>query len=256
MQIEENHILIQESSIYYKKITPKHATNTLVLLHDSLGCTVLWRDWIENLAQNLNVSVLSYDRRGYGKSSSYTVTRPINYLEQEAEILDELIDELHLKNVHLFGFSDGASVATIYAGMFPNKIHSLTIEGVHVLIEPQTLEGVKIAKNTLETTKIASVLAKYHGNKVMDLYLAWTDTWLNESHQTWNIEHFIEKIKVPILVFQGEHDEFGSAAQMNAFDVAANVKKYLVSDAGHTAHKDKKEEVFELVTSFIKQNLV
>ena len=164
MKIEENHILIQNSSIYYKKVSPKNATNTLVLLHDSLGCTVLWRDWLDILAQELNVSVLSYDRRGYGKSSNYTVPRPINYLEQEAEILNELIEKLELKNVHLFGFSDGASVATIYAGMFPDKIHSLTIEGVHVLIEQETLAGIRQAKHTLETTQIAKVLEKYHGS--------------------------------------------------------------------------------------------
>ena len=160
MKIEENHILIQNSSIYYKKVTPQNATNTLILLHDSLGCTVLWRDWLDILAQELNVSVLSYDRRGYGKSSNYTVPRPINYLEQEAQILDELIEKLELKNVHLFGFSDGASVATIYAGMFPDKIHSLTIEGVHVLIEQETLAGIRQAKHTLETTQIAKVLEK------------------------------------------------------------------------------------------------
>nr|WP_297306123.1 alpha/beta hydrolase [uncultured Flavobacterium sp.] len=256
MHIEENYILIQNSSLYYKKISPENATNTLVLLHDSLGCTVLWRDWLDLLAQELNVTVVSYDRRGYGKSDNYTIPRPINYLEQEAEILDELIQKLELQNVHLFGFSDGASIATIYAGMFPNKIHSLTIEGVHVLIEEATLEGVRQAKKTLETTQIAKVLEKYHGDKVMDLYLAWTETWLAEEHQTWNIEHFISKIIVPTLVIQGEFDEFGSAAQMDAFDVVKRVEKYWVKDAAHTAHKEKKEEVFKKITSFIKQHLV
>lgn len=256
MQIEENYISIQNSSIYYKKISPKKATNTLILLHDSLGCTVLWRDWLDLLAQELNITVVSYDRRGYGKSDNYTIPRPINYLEQEAEILDELIQQLELKNVHLFGFSDGASVATIYAGMFPNKIHSLTIEGVHVLLEEVTLEGVRQAKKTLKTTQIAKVLEKYHGDKVMDLYLAWTETWLAEKHQTWNIEHFIPEIKVPILLIQGEFDEFGSSAQMDAFDVANQVEKYWVNGAGHTAHKENKDEVLKKITSFIKQHLV
>ena len=256
MQIQEGHVLIQNTSLYYKKVAPQNATNTIVLLHDSLGCTVLWRDWLDLLAQELNAIVVSYDRRGYGKSDNYTIPRPINYLEQEAEILDELIQKLELKNVHLFGFSDGASVATIYAGMFPNKIHSLTIEGVHVLLEETTLEGVRQAKKTLETTQIAKVLEKYHGDKVMDLYLAWTETWLSEKHQSWNIEHFIPKIEVPILVIQGEFDEFGSAAQMDAFDVAPQVEKYWVIGAGHTAHKEKKDEVFERITSFIKQHLV
>lgn len=258
MQIEEDYILIQNSSIYYKKVSPNKATNTLILLHDSLGCTVLWRDWLDILAQELNVNVLSYDRRGYGKSSVYQVPRLIDYLEQEAEILNDLIDSLKLDKVHLFGFSDGASIATIYAGMFPNKINSLIVEGVHVLIEEETLNGVRQAQKILETTKIAQVLEKYHGVKVMDLYLAWTDTWLKESHQIWNIEHFIPEIKVPVLVIQGEFDEFGSLAQMDAFDKVSlsTVEKYLVKGAAHTAHKEKKDEVFEKITSFINQNII
>ncbi|HUH25029.1 MAG TPA: alpha/beta hydrolase, partial [Flavobacterium sp.] len=187
----EQLVFIQNTNIYYKKWTVKNPRSTIVLLHDSLGCTVLWREWPEELAQHLQCNVISYDRRGYGKSDNYTTPRPIDYLEQEAKILEELVAVWKLEHPILFGFSDGASVATIYAGMFPEKIKGLIIEGVHVLIEKETLEGVRKAQETLETTNIAKALAKYHSDKVFDLYYAWTKTWLSEAHQSWNIEHFI-----------------------------------------------------------------
>lgn len=253
VQQTEHTVFIKTSNIYYKKWEVENPKNTIILLHDSLGCTVLWREWPQELAEILNVNVISYDRRGYGKSDNYTIPRPINYLEQEAEILEELRAYWQIEKPVLFGFSDGASVATIYAGMFADKIKGLIVEGVHVLIEEVTLNGVRKAQKTLETTNISRALAKYHGDKVFDLYYAWTKTWLSEQHQSWNIEHFIPKIKVPILVIQGENDEFGSMNQVNAFDNAVvKVEKLIVPNARHTAHKENKQLVFETIVKFVE----
>ncbi len=256
INVSEQEVFIQTSNIYFKKWTVAKARNTIVLLHDSLGCTTLWREWPEELATALNCNVISYDRRGYGKSQNYTQKRRLNYLEQEAEILNDLIDHWELECPVIFGFSDGASVAAIYAGMFPETLKMLIIEGVHVLIEEKTLEGVREAQHMLETTKIAQVLEKYHGNKVHDLYGAWTQTWLSDEHQGWNIEHFIPRIKVPILVIQGEFDEFGSMAQVDAFDAASGtVEKCIVKGAAHTAHKEEKAYVFAVVEQFVNKHL-
>lgn len=253
VQQSEHFVFIKTSNIYYKIWEVAQPLATLVLLHDSLGCTVLWREWPEELAQALNINVISYDRRGYGKSDNYTEPRPIDYLEQEAEILDELMQHWQIEKPVLFGFSDGASVATIYGGMFPDKISGLIVEGVHVLIEEVTLKGIREAQKTLETTNISRALTKYHGDKVFDLYHAWTKTWLSDQHQSWNIEHFIPKIQVPILVVQGENDEFGTMNQVNAFDNAVvSVEKLIVPNVGHTAHKEEKIVVFDAVVGFIE----
>lgn len=256
IQEHEDFVLIESSNIYYKKWQVNTPKQTLILLHDSLGCTTLWREWGRELAEYLSINVISYDRRGYGKSDNYTVPRPIDYLEQESQILNELIKHWQLENPILFGFSDGASVATIYAGLFPNNIAALIIEGVHVLIEDVTLQGVKKAQETFETTNIARALSKYHGDKVKDLYYAWTKTWLSDAHQSWNIEHFIPKIKVPILIVQGEFDEFGSMNQVNAFDKAkVHVEKLIVKDAAHTAHKENKSLVFDTICTFVNKQI-
>ncbi|WKW45582.1 alpha/beta hydrolase [Myroides sp. JBRI-B21084] len=254
--IIEESVFIQTTQLYYKKWLVKNAKNTIVLLHDSLGCTALWREWPLELALTLNCNVIAYDRRGYGKSDNYTVKRPIDYLEQEALILKDFLEYWQVKNPILFGFSDGASVATIFAGMFPDQLKILIIEGVHVLIEKETLKGIVQAEELLHNTQIAKVLKKYHGDKVYDLYYAWTKTWLSDAHQSWNIEHFIPKITVPVLVIQGEFDEFGTMNQVNAFDKAAGfVQKCIVYGVAHTAHKDQKDFVFSTITQFITNHL-
>ncbi len=252
----EQTVFVQTSNIYFKKWEVQNPRNTIVLLHDSLGCTVLWREWPEELAKQLNCNVISYDRRGYGKSDNYTVKRPIDYLEQEAGILKDLLNYWQIEKPILFGFSDGASVATIFAGMFPKNIELLIIEGVHVLIEAETLKGIVEAENILQTTQIAKALQKYHGDKVYDLYYAWTKTWLSKEHQSWNIEHFIPNIIVPTLVIQGEFDEFGSMKQVDAFDKSSGiVQKLIVANAKHTAHKEQKSLVFSTITQFINTHL-
>lgn len=252
----EETVFIQTSKLYYKNWSVENPLKTIVLLHDSLGCTVLWREWPEELAMALNCNVISYDRRGYGNSENYTVKRPIDYLEQEAVILNDLLQYWQVEQPVLFGFSDGASVATIYAGMYPQNTTLLIVEGVHVLIEKETLQGVREAEEMLHNTQIAKALQKYHGDKVYDLYYAWTKTWLSSAHQSWNIEHFIPRITVPILVIQGELDEFGSMNQVNAFDKASGiVQKCIVSGAKHTAHKEEKAFVFSTITQFVNTHI-
>ncbi|WP_217605691.1 alpha/beta fold hydrolase [Chitinophaga sp. GbtcB8] len=64
---------------------------TIVLLHDSLGCIELWRDFPKNLGALADCNVLAYDRLGYGKSGPFiTLKRDNNYLEIEADILPEV----------------------------------------------------------------------------------------------------------------------------------------------------------------------
>src|SRR6218665_2228135 len=89
---------------------------TIVFLHDSLGCIELWRDWPLKLAEATQCNVLIYDRLGYGQSAPMpTADRPINYLELEADVLMELLVELKISDVILFGHSDGGSIALIAA---------------------------------------------------------------------------------------------------------------------------------------------
>ncbi|MCL6467607.1 MAG: alpha/beta hydrolase, partial [Ralstonia sp.] len=42
----------------------------IVLLHDSLGCVALWRDFPQRLAQSTGHAVIAYDRLGFGRSDA------------------------------------------------------------------------------------------------------------------------------------------------------------------------------------------
>ena len=62
----------------------------IVFLYDSLGSVQLWRDFPARLSEATQCNVLAYDRLGYGKSYPMpTHERPVNYMELEADVLND-----------------------------------------------------------------------------------------------------------------------------------------------------------------------
>ncbi len=43
--------------------------NTIVLLHEGLGCIEMWKDWPKKLADRVKVNLVVYSRLGMGQSS-------------------------------------------------------------------------------------------------------------------------------------------------------------------------------------------
>ena len=53
-----------------------------------------------------------YSRAGYGKSSTVTLPRPLDYMQREAtDVLPKLLDAIGFRRGILLGHSDGATIA-------------------------------------------------------------------------------------------------------------------------------------------------
>lgn len=198
-----------------------------------------------------------YDRQGYGKSSPLiNPHRSNDYLEMEAEILSHLIAKLKLQNVILFGHSDGGSIALIAAAKYPRLVRCAIVEAAHVFVEQVTLDGIRSMKNAYETTDLRRRLERYHGDKTDTIFKAWTETWLGNDFSEWNIEHFLPDIHCPLLFIQGDQDEYGTAAQVQAVarQVCGIVRTSLIPAVHHTPHKQVESEVISCTTAFIKSN--
>jgi pimeloyl-ACP methyl ester carboxylesterase len=242
------------TEIAFQKINHYPNQPTIIFLHDSLGCMELWRDFPQQLAEKTKCNVILYDRQGYGKSCAFSYEkRDVNYLEQEADILAELLDFWKIENAILFGFSDGGSIALIFAAKYPEKTIGIITEGAHIFVEEITLNGIRKAVLQYETTKLKQKLERYHGDKVDDLFNAWTKTWTSEEYQDWNIEHWVQQIECKSLIIQGENDEFGSLDQVEKIvsQTKGHSQALLIPNAGHTAHRENPEIVLEESTQFI-----
>lgn len=242
--------------IAIKRIDNYPGRPTIVFLHDSLGCITLWRDFPQKLGELTNCNVLVYDRQGYGKSCSFTYSkRDNNYMEQEADILNDLLNHWKIDQAILFGHSDGGSIALISAAKYPTKIMGIIAEGAHIFVEDITINGIKEAIDCYQTTDLKTKLEKYHGAKTEEMFWAWAGTWTTEEFKNWNIESFLPSIQYPSLIIQGEADEYGTLKQVEntISQVNGQIEKYIVPNVGHTPHKEVPKLVLEKSTKFINQ---
>ncbi|MEM1300768.1 MAG: alpha/beta fold hydrolase, partial [Pseudomonadota bacterium] len=100
---------------------------TILLLHEGLGCVALWRDFPARLAAATGLSVVAYSRAGYGASDPCPLPRPLDYMEQEARRLTEILNALGLDHHVLVGHSDGASIAALAAADSPPGLLGLAL---------------------------------------------------------------------------------------------------------------------------------
>ncbi|MGB3464187.1 MAG: alpha/beta hydrolase [Cyclobacteriaceae bacterium] len=238
----DQYLSIDGSEIFVREIhlKAKHPL-TIVFLHDSLGCVTLWRDLPEKLVRATGMNALLYDRKGYGKSTGYHADdkRKSDYMADEADLLHVLLKKLAIGKCILFGHSDGATIALLAAAKYPDIVQGLIISGPHIYVEPITQKGVAETYQAYYATDMKQRLEKYHGERTDALVNIWADIWLSESFSTWNIKREISSIACPMLIIQGEEDEFGTLQQVydivNLVDGKCDI--LIIPDAGHTPYR-------------------
>lgn len=250
----QQQIILNGVSLYVSHIQENSSRPTIVFLHDSLGCTLLWRDFPAVLGNHTGSNVLAYDRQGYGASAPFSDTKRDNsYLEKEADLLQELLQATGITDAILFGHSDGGSIALIAAAKYPERIKGVITVGAHIFVEEITLQGIRTAATRYRTTELKQRLEKYHGDKTDALFQAWTETWLGAEFRNWNIEHFLPQIICPVLIIQGEDDEYGSLQQVyrTVKQVSGPATELIIPHSGHSPHKEFKGMVLKEAAAFI-----
>jgi pimeloyl-ACP methyl ester carboxylesterase len=224
----------------------------IVMLHEGLGSVSLWRDLPQRLAERTRCTVVAYSRYGYGRSELLTERREPEYMHHEGEIvLPGLLAELEIELPVLFGHSDGASIALICAGANPELVRALVLEAPHVFVEQISVRSIAEAKTAYATSDLPAKLARHHADADATFY-GWNDIWLDARFRAWNIEPYADHVRCPVLMIQGDADEYGTTAQLDA--IAARVPQtetLLVPGAGHSPHRDAPELVIERIVSFV-----
>ncbi len=91
----------------------------------------------------------------------------------------------------------------------------LILEAPHVFVEDLSVASITLAKDQYQTTNMRPKLARYHKH-VDETFWGWNDIWLDPEFRSWNIEEYLPAIRCPILCIQGEEDEYGTIAQVEA----------------------------------------
>src|ERR1700674_5392578 len=226
---------------------------TLVLLHEGLGSLSMWKEFPQNLADRTGYGVLVYSRPGYGQSDPVDLPRPLTYMHDEArEILPAVLDQAGVRKAILIGHSDGASIATIYAGGRQDfRVRGLVLIAPHVFVEDVGIRSVAAAKVAYETGELRARLAGYHRNVDVAFY-GWNDAWLDPAFRAWRIDDCVAHVRVPILVVQGEADEYGTLAQVRRIEDEAYcpVDVVMLAGCGHSPQADAPDATLDAIAEF------
>ncbi len=260
MRLDDSGFLtVGAQTLEYRMIGPPPGeTPTLVMLHEGLGCVGLWGDFPDKLQKATGAGVFVYSRAGYGQSSPVTLPRPLTYMHDEArETLPALLDAIGFRDGILIGHSDGASIAAIYAGSHQDhRLRGLVLIAPHFFTEDAGIASIVEAKKAYETTDLRTRLARWHKDPD-NAFHGWNGAWLDPGFRQWDITEQLAYIRVPILIVQGEGDQYGTVAQIEVAerDCYCPVEVALLPGARHSPQREAPEITLEAISEFVKRAL-
>jgi pimeloyl-ACP methyl ester carboxylesterase len=228
------------------------ADATVVMLHEGLGSIAMWKDFPERVAETTGCGVLVYSRYGHGKSDCLAEKRAVDFMHHEAKVvLPELLGQLEIQRPILFGHSDGGSIALIYAGTRPEQVRALILEAPHVFVEEFGLRSTVAIRKVYESSDLREKLSRYHQH-ADEMFHGWNDIWLDPKFRGWNIEEYLGTISCPTLVIQGENDEYGTVAHVEAIQRGvAGAQALILPRCGHSPHRDQPELTLDAISKFV-----
>ena len=250
----EGFIEIGASRLEYRMVGPHpDEAATFVLLHEGLGSVGLWGDFPDRLAAATGLGVFAYSRAGYGRSSASVMPRRISFMHEEArDVLPLVLDAIGLRRGVLLGHSDGASIATIYAGsVADHRIGGLVLLAPHFFTEAFGVAEIARMRALYATGDLRAKLARWHQDPDNAFY-SWSGPWLDPEFRKWDITEELAHIRVPMLIIQGEDDQYGTLDQVETAKQACQcpLETVILPGVRHIPHREAAEETLRAIVDF------
>ncbi|WP_313069692.1 alpha/beta hydrolase [Melaminivora sp.] len=226
----------------------------IVLLHDSLGCIALWRDFPALLAQSTGRAVIAYDRPGFGQSEPRSDRLPADFVAREAvEAFAAVREQLGLEDFIVFGHSVGGGMAVHCAARYPKACRALITESAQAFVEERTREGIRQAQAAFADPGERARLQRHHGDRTDWVLDAWIGTWLSPRFADFSLRDVLPQVRCPALVLHGSEDEYGSEAhpRLIAGHLGGPAQVHILPGTGHVPHRECPQQVLGLVTDFL-----
>ena len=225
--------------------------SALVLLHEGLGSVGLWRGFPNALARATGRRTVAFSRHGHGQSDPPPKRRTPTFMHEEAlELLPELLAALRIDKPVLVGHSDGASIALIYAAHHPAE--GVVAIAPHVFVEDICLAEIRLAREAYETGDLRERLARHHRDPDA-AFFGWNDVWLDPEFPSWDITSEVTRVTCPLLLIQGERDQYGTMAQLDAIEERARGPVRRVHlDCQHSPPTERPDETVAAIAEFAR----
>jgi pimeloyl-ACP methyl ester carboxylesterase len=227
---------------------------TIVLLHEALGSVSHWRGFPDRLAERCQMDVLLYSRLGHGHSEGPPAERTRRYFEhQSLAVLPALLAAFAIQRPVLLGHSEGAAIALIYAASHPENARALVLESPILGAEPASAAGMAMAERAWRETDFRQRLARHHRDPDA-VFAAWLSIRNSDTLLSLPLETHLPPVHCPVLVLQGERDEYATSLQTDALrPLATQMHLVRLVDIGHTPHREQPELVLEWIGDFLSR---
>jgi len=212
---------------------------TIVLIHGFSLNHSMWKDQVELLKEKYHV--LTYDMRGFGKSSSPDL--PYSHHED----LKTLLDFLDISKTHLVGLSLGGEVAIDFTLTYQDLVYSLTLVDSSIGGYKSTVDwnvhpeqGLNKAKENWLNHEVFAQTQKNEEafkllTKIATDYSGWH--WFNKDPRkklSPSVLEQLEKIKVITQAITGEQDLSYYQEMANTLgSKIKNSQKVTIPSSGH-----------------------
>jgi pimeloyl-ACP methyl ester carboxylesterase len=243
----------------YRRVGPRpDAAPMLVLLHEGLGSVAVWNSFPDELAAATGAGVLAFSRAGYGRSSPAKLPRPVSFMYEEArQVLPRVLDAIGFKRGLLVGHSDGATIATIYAGSIQDhRVRGLVLMAPHFFTEEMGLAEIARAKRAFETGTLRAKLERLHADPD-NAFHNWCDPWLDPEFRQLDLTDALAHIRVPILIVQGEDDQYGTVRQIEVAqqECYCPVEGVLLPGTRHAPYREAPVATLRATAGFVNRLL-
>jgi pimeloyl-ACP methyl ester carboxylesterase len=245
---------IGRAQLEYRMIGPRpDAAPTIVMLHEGLGSVALWGEFPDHLAAATGAGIFLYSRAGYGNSSAGPMPRTVGFMHEEArEVLPRVLDAIGFRRGLLLGHSDGASIAAIYAGSVQDhRVRGLVLIAPHFFTEDMGIAEIERARQAFTRGDFRAKLARWHAD-VECAFRSWSEPWLHPDFRKWSLTEELGYIRVPILIVQGEQDQYGTVRQIEVAkeECYCPVDAVLLPGIRHAPHREAPEATLRAVAEF------
>lgn len=242
---------------------------TVVFVNGAAMTTNGWTPFLKALRKNYKVLLLDLLDQGRTK----TIKKDYR-LEDQADIINLLLEELNIDNIHLAGMSYGGKVSLTFALKYMDKLKSLSLINTDCYNSNFTRELSRSwlkAGKTLDGELFASVILtsmyslSYYENQYDEMknkenyFIKNLDEEYYErfkrgvlSAMDYDVRDELKNIKVPSLVITSDEDYvIPKNAQKIIHDNIEGSKWEIIKDAGHAVMYEKPDEFIKVLMDFL-----
>jgi len=244
----------------------------VVLLHGFTGTGETWKGIVSEWMHDFQT--LTIDLPGHGRTN----TSNPKSMECFCRDLAALLDDLHLEQVHLIGYSMGGRTALSFAFLYPERVSSLTLESA----SPGLADGYQRENRRRQDKKLADFIESggikafvdyweniplfesqkqlpgsvrerirherlFHSKEGLAESLRYMGTG---SQPSWREE--LPNLSIPILLLAGEYDKKFIEINQMMEKLLPSVELTIVKNAGHAIHVEQPSIFGKIVIGFLQ----